>query len=363
MCSSVPRMAIVRNEAELRAIIGGEPNAVTADKISDRLNDLTRQFVERSPFVCVATARPDGGLDVSPRGDPAGFVRILDERTLLIPDRPGNKIADTLTNLFEDPRIALLFLIPGVGDTFRVNGTATVTDDKELLARDIETLPARRQYPHPRALRFDRGHQTGSRAQYMLAVIQHQEQLLIAQVHDERFHQGQARMLGDSEHRRQGVDDLFRIADRGKLTEPRAVRKIGQHLLGDLQGETRLAHPTNPGERDNAHVSEGVDRAAYFLLASDKGADLERQVAGKRLQRPQRWELTLQRGCVNLEDALGSAQVPQPVLSEIEEHHALCQHLTRQIRGGMRAHDLTAMRQIHQPRRPVHRRTEVVTLT
>jgi PPOX class probable FMN-dependent enzyme len=71
---------------------------------------------------------------VSPRGDPPGFVRILDERTLLIPDRPGNRIADTLTNLLADGRIALLFLIPGVGDTFRVNGRAAIVEDAELLA-------------------------------------------------------------------------------------------------------------------------------------------------------------------------------------------------------------------------------------
>ena len=129
-------MAVAREictEPELREVIGGPTELVVA-KISDRLNHLTRQFVERSPFVCVATARPDGGLDVSPRGDPAGFVRILDERTLLIPDRPGNRIADTLTNLLADGRIALLFLIPGIGDTFRVNGRATVVDDPELLA-------------------------------------------------------------------------------------------------------------------------------------------------------------------------------------------------------------------------------------
>ena len=103
-------------------------------KIADRLNLLTRQFIERSPFVCVATASPDGGLDVSPRGDPPGFVRVLDERTLLLPDRPGNRIADTLTNLLSDPRIALLFLIPGVGDTFRVSGEAKIVDDPQLLA-------------------------------------------------------------------------------------------------------------------------------------------------------------------------------------------------------------------------------------
>ena len=123
----------INDESDLRAVIGS-PTPLVAGKIADRLNPLTRQFIERSPFLCVATGRPDGGLDVSPRGDPAGFVRILDERTLLIPDRPGNRIADTLTNVLADPRIALLFLIPGVGDSFRVNGRAVVTDDTELLA-------------------------------------------------------------------------------------------------------------------------------------------------------------------------------------------------------------------------------------
>ncbi len=121
------------DEAQLREVLG-EPTELVKQKIADRLNSLTRQFVERSPFVVVATGRPDGGLDVSPRGDPAGFVRILDERTLLLPDRPGNKLADSLTNLLADDRIALLFLIPGVNDTFRVNGRARIVDDPELLA-------------------------------------------------------------------------------------------------------------------------------------------------------------------------------------------------------------------------------------
>jgi uncharacterized protein len=124
----------ITTEERLREVVG-EPAPLVAAKIADRLNDLTRQFIERAPFLCVATAHPVGGLDVSPRGDPAGFVQILDERTLLIPDRPGNRIADTLTNLLVDPRIALLFLIPGVGDTFRVNGRAEIVEDPELLAR------------------------------------------------------------------------------------------------------------------------------------------------------------------------------------------------------------------------------------
>jgi uncharacterized protein len=131
------------NEAELREKLG-EPAELVRNKIADRLNPLTRQFVERSPFVVVATGHPDGGLDVSPRGDPAGFVRILDDRTLLLPDRPGNKLADTLTNLLADDRIALLFLIPGVNDTFRVNGRARIVDDPELLAAStLEEKPPR----------------------------------------------------------------------------------------------------------------------------------------------------------------------------------------------------------------------------
>jgi uncharacterized protein len=123
----------INSEQELRDMLG-EPTDLVRAKLADRLNDLTRQFIERSPFVCVATGRPDGGMDVSPRGDPPGFVRVLDERAVLVPERPGNRLADTLINLLSDARIALLFLIPGVGDTFRVNGTAVITDDRELLA-------------------------------------------------------------------------------------------------------------------------------------------------------------------------------------------------------------------------------------
>ncbi len=123
----------IREESELRAILG-PPSELVAGKVADRLNELTRQFVERSPFVCLATARPGGGLDVSPRGDPAGFVRVLDEQTLLLPERPGNKLADSLSNILADERVALLFLIPGVGDSFRVNGRAVVVQDEELLA-------------------------------------------------------------------------------------------------------------------------------------------------------------------------------------------------------------------------------------
>ena len=119
-------------EDRLRSILG-EPSELVQSKVSDRLNDLTRQFVERSPFLCLATSGADGTCDVSPRGDPSGFVRILDERTLLLPDRPGNRLADSHRNVLENPQVALLFVIPGVTDTFRVNGRATIVADPELL--------------------------------------------------------------------------------------------------------------------------------------------------------------------------------------------------------------------------------------
>ena len=124
---------IIQSEAQLRALIAA-PAALTCAKISSQLNALTRLFIERSPFVCIATSDACGNCDLSPRGDPVGFVRILDQRTLLIPERPGNRIADSLRNLLSNPHIGLLFFVPGVTDTFRVNGRATLTDDAELLS-------------------------------------------------------------------------------------------------------------------------------------------------------------------------------------------------------------------------------------
>ena len=126
-------MAAIREEQELRALLG-EPAAVVRAKVANRLNDLTRRFVDLSPFVLLATSAPDGSCDVSPRGDPPGFVRVLDERTLLLPDRPGNKLADSLRNVLRNPHVGLLFLVPGVGDTLRVNGRATLVTDEDLLA-------------------------------------------------------------------------------------------------------------------------------------------------------------------------------------------------------------------------------------
>lgn len=124
---------MISAEETLRATLG-QPSDVVKAKVSHRLNELTRQFVERSPFLCLATSAADGTCDVSPRGDPAGFVKVVDERTLLLPDRPGNRLADSFRNVLENPHVALLFVIPGISDTFRVNGRAAIVEDPELLA-------------------------------------------------------------------------------------------------------------------------------------------------------------------------------------------------------------------------------------
>jgi PPOX class probable FMN-dependent enzyme len=125
--------ALVEDEAALRELLG-EPTPIVRSKLADRLTPATRPFVEKSSFVCLATSDAQGRCDCSPRGDAPGFVRILDDRTLLLPERPGNRLADSLRNIVANPRVGLLFVIPGVGDSFRVNGRACLTTDATLLA-------------------------------------------------------------------------------------------------------------------------------------------------------------------------------------------------------------------------------------
>jgi PPOX class probable FMN-dependent enzyme len=125
--------APVRTVEALRAVIG-HPEGLAVAKAIHRLDRHCRRFIELSPFLCLGSADGAGKADVSPRGDRPGFVRVLDDRTLLIPERPGNARIDTLSNILENPNVALIFLIPGFEDTLRVNGTAEVTVDKDLLA-------------------------------------------------------------------------------------------------------------------------------------------------------------------------------------------------------------------------------------
>jgi len=122
---------IVRSENELRAIVG-HPTPKVAGKIIGHLDDICRAFIAGSPFCILATAGPDGKIDVSPRGDPPGFVRVLDDRRLAIPDRPGNRLADSFTNLLINPRIGILFMVPGKEETLRIRGEARIVRDPAL---------------------------------------------------------------------------------------------------------------------------------------------------------------------------------------------------------------------------------------
>ena len=126
-------MSIVRSVAELEAIYG-ETSEASVIKVSSRLTEGYRKLMQASPIVALATCGPEG-LDCSPRGDPGSVMSILDDRTLVLPDRRGNNRIDSLRNIVRDGRVALLFLIPGSNTTLRINGTAEISVDPDLLAR------------------------------------------------------------------------------------------------------------------------------------------------------------------------------------------------------------------------------------
>jgi PPOX class probable FMN-dependent enzyme len=111
-----------------------EPNDTSTLKEIPYLHPHYAAFVKAAPFAVLATTGP-GGLDASPRGDPPGFVEIVDDKTLLLADRRGNNRIDSLRNIIADPRVALLFLVPGIGETLRINGVAEISADPALLAR------------------------------------------------------------------------------------------------------------------------------------------------------------------------------------------------------------------------------------
>ena len=126
---------LVRSESDLREVIPSPPEGAPAlRKEIDHLDEHCRDFIARSPLLMLATADAEGRCDVSPRGGPPGFARVLDQRRLLLPDFPGNRRLDSQQNLLANPRASLLFLIPGLGETLRVEGRACITHDAELLA-------------------------------------------------------------------------------------------------------------------------------------------------------------------------------------------------------------------------------------
>jgi hypothetical protein len=127
---------IVATEQELRALIGVPgPRSVLKERAA--LDDHNRAFIARSPFVLLATSDASGRCDVSPKGDAPGFVQVLDDRRLVIPERPGNKRLDGMLNLLANPHVGLIFMVPGRDETLRVNGKAWITRDPELLQRCI----------------------------------------------------------------------------------------------------------------------------------------------------------------------------------------------------------------------------------
>ena len=124
------------DESALRALYP-EPSRLAIVKQIDRLDEHCRRFIGLSPFLVIGSTRPGRGTDVSPRGDAPGFVRVLDERTLAIPDRPGNNRLDTMSNLLTEAQVGLLFMVPGLEETLRVNGTASLSRDPDLLAASM----------------------------------------------------------------------------------------------------------------------------------------------------------------------------------------------------------------------------------
>ena len=125
--------SIITDLATLERLYGA-PSEASIVKEVDHIHPIYRKLIEASPFAVLATSGP-GGLDASPRGDGPGFVWVGDEKTLLLPDRRGNNRTDTLRNIVGDPRVALLFLIPGIGETLRVNGRASISIEPALLQR------------------------------------------------------------------------------------------------------------------------------------------------------------------------------------------------------------------------------------
>jgi PPOX class probable FMN-dependent enzyme len=123
----------IPDPAALRAHMG-QINPMAARKVLPRLDRHCRRFIELSPFLVLATVDTDGRVDASPRGDPPGFVQIVDDSTLIIPDRPGNNRVDSFGNVLSAPGVGLIFFVPGIDETLRVNGTARLLAEQEALA-------------------------------------------------------------------------------------------------------------------------------------------------------------------------------------------------------------------------------------
>jgi PPOX class probable FMN-dependent enzyme len=122
---------VITTMDELRAIVG-KPSQSVIDKVQREIDDMSAAWIEASPFVLIGTADAEGNMDVSPKGDPAGFVKVYNSTTILIPDRPGNRRVDTIGNILQNPKVGLIFLVPGKEETLRINGRAQIVRDAAL---------------------------------------------------------------------------------------------------------------------------------------------------------------------------------------------------------------------------------------
>jgi PPOX class probable FMN-dependent enzyme len=125
----------LKSVSRLRELLPTEGFTNTFHKVTDKLNDVAREFIATAPFIVVATKSSKGLIDVSPKGDPAGFVEVYDDKTLIIPDRLGNHRVDGFQNILEDPNVAILFIVPGHGDTLRIAGKARIVKDRAISKR------------------------------------------------------------------------------------------------------------------------------------------------------------------------------------------------------------------------------------
>lgn len=136
----------ITSEEQLRAIVG-DPHETVIKKVKTRLQDVHREWLAATPMIFVATSDADGRVDVSPKGDPAGKIaHVIDDRTIAIPERPGNRRVDGYLNILSNPRVGTISVIPGRGDTLRINGTARIVDDgpyfDDLAVRDQRPILA-----------------------------------------------------------------------------------------------------------------------------------------------------------------------------------------------------------------------------
>lgn len=123
----------ISDQDQLRELIG-TPRQTALEKGADRLDQYGKLFLSLCPFICLGTADAEGNATVSPRGDPPGFVTVVDDRTIMIPERPGNRRADTMRNILSNPKVGIVAFVPGIGETLRISGRATLTADPALLA-------------------------------------------------------------------------------------------------------------------------------------------------------------------------------------------------------------------------------------